>query len=80
LVCNVFFFCFIYRSQNIVYEEHVVDPEDLCDKITSLLGINPDSELVIAGDFNVHNMKWLKHLKGNTREGTSCGRPSRKSP
>jgi len=43
--------------------------EDLSDKMNTLLRDYPDHEIILAGDFNVHNIKWLKHSNGNSKEG-----------
>jgi len=60
----------LYRSPSIGNDDvHKNGFKDLSDKINSLLRIYPDTEFVIAGDFNIYNKKWLVHSPKDTREG-----------
>ena len=41
----------------------------LSDSISKILEKYPDSEIVVAGDFNVHTSSWLAHSSHTTPEG-----------
>ena len=54
-------FGFIYRSQNAGRELSISGFDSLSDSISSILANYPNSEIVVAGDFNVHNSSCLRH-------------------
>ncbi len=50
------FFC-LYRSPSFVHSEPLFDQLNTC--VESMLQSSPSSEIIIVGDFNVHNTDWL---------------------
>jgi Endonuclease-reverse transcriptase len=63
------YFCFIYRSPSTSPSDTVIEFDNLSYCINSLIQNDPSSEIVIAGDFNVHNAEWLLHSSNTTEEG-----------
>jgi len=63
------FLIFVYISPSISYQDHVVCLEDLSERMNSLIVAFPKSEIILAGDFNAHNMSWLKFSSGDTEKG-----------
>lgn len=57
------FLCCLYRSPNDI--NHVLFFSHLADKIDSINSKYPNSQIILLGDFNVHNTAWLQH-SGNT--------------
>ena len=62
-------FCFLYRSPNLDRHQTFDRLDCLSDSITDILEKCPDTEIAVAGDFNVHNVKWLTHSSHTTPEG-----------
>jgi len=63
------FFCFLYRSPQASELETAVAIEELSDTINKILEKNPECEIAVAGDFNVHNKNWLHFSSHNSPEG-----------
>lgn len=59
---------FLYRSPSANSEIFDV----LSDKIDTLLGKYPAAEVVVFGDFNVHNVEWLVHSRATDSNGQAA--------
>ena len=66
---HVFHFGFVYRSPNLDRAATYFNMDALSDDISSFLENCPNSEVVVAGDFNIHNASWLRHSSHTTPEG-----------
>ena len=62
-------FCFIYRSPNTSRDHTLSGLESISSSISSILAHHPQSEIVVAGDFNVHNTEWLVFSNHTSPEG-----------
>ena len=66
---HILHFGFLYRSPN-AEREHTYNGFDaLSESISKILESFPNSEIVVAGDFNIHNSDWLHHSSHTTPEG-----------
>ena len=65
-------FCFLYRSSNLDCHQTLNRLDCLSDSITDILKKCADSEVAVAGDFSVHNVKWLTHSSHMTSEGENA--------
>ena len=52
-------FCFVYRSPNLAKDSSFNTIDSLTASIINVLELYPDSEIIAAGDFNIHNFNWL---------------------
>ena len=43
--------------------------DSLSDSVTRIQTKFPDSEIIVAGDFNIHNNNWLSYSSHSTPEG-----------
>lgn len=66
---HVLHFCFLYRSPNLGRISTFDKLDMLSDSISNILKNYPDSEIVVAGDFNIHNIGWLCHSSHTSPEG-----------
>lgn len=55
------FLCLLYRSPNLSDDRTLEKFEELSNIIEEIYSSSPDAEIVLAGDFNVHNIPWLAH-------------------
>ena len=62
-------FCFVYRSPSLAKDSTFNKIDCLSDSISKILESYPDSEIIVAGDFNIHNSNWLHHSSHTSREG-----------
>ena len=62
-------FCFLYRSPSCDRHSTFNKFDYLSDSISDILKKYPFSEIVVAGDFNIHNRNWLSHSSHTTPEG-----------
>lgn len=53
------YFCFLYRSSELNSDQTWVELDHLSSTIDSIYSSSPQAEVIIAGDFNVHNDQWL---------------------
>ncbi|XP_055839148.1 uncharacterized protein LOC129907102 [Episyrphus balteatus] len=61
--------CFIYRSPNLDSNSTSNEFDALSDSIQRIVSLYPHTEIVITGDFNVHNSSWLRYFGQTTPEG-----------
>ena len=66
---QIIHFCFLYRSPNCSKQFTFDKFDNLSDSITSIQNKYPNSEIIVAGDFNIHNKNWLTHSSHNSPEG-----------
>ena len=66
---RILHFCFVYRRSNIERVRTSSTLETLSNSISSILARCPQSEIVVAGDFNVHNIDWLEFSSHTSSEG-----------
>ncbi|KAL3274774.1 hypothetical protein HHI36_019559 [Cryptolaemus montrouzieri] len=64
------FLCCIYRSLNDIYFPRLF--QYLGDKVDSIQTHHPVAEIIVLGDFNVHNTNWLRH----SNRTDDAGRPA----
>ena len=64
------FICTIYRSPNSSGHQDLFD--HLTASIEHITQHNPSSEIVILGDFNIHNSDWLTHSTHSDASGIEC--------
>ena len=64
------FICCLYRSPN--SNSHSALFDHLSKSIESILQSSPSSEIIILGDFNVHNTSWLKHSSSTDAAGSEA--------
>ena len=55
------FFCFIYRSPSLSSDQTGTKLDILSDTLSKIRDKSPLAEIVVAGDFNVHNPNWLTY-------------------
>lgn len=60
----------VYRSPNDNSYQNFFDY--LSDKVDHLVQTYPSSEVILLGDFNVHNSNWLKYSKGPDAGGRAA--------
>ena len=55
----MYFFCFLYRSCDLSHSLTAQSFEQLSNSIDDIYLQSPGAEIIVAGDFNVHNSNWL---------------------
>jgi len=55
------YFCFLYRSPELSSDNTATELDHLSHTIDNIYSKSPHAEIIIAGDFNVHNSQWLPH-------------------
>ena len=61
---------FPHRGLAIYISNDIANKIDcLFDSISKILESYPDSEIIVVGDFNIHNSNWLHHSSHTSREG-----------
>ena len=60
---------YICRSPSVVKDSTLNKIDNLSDSISKILESYPDSEIIVAGDFNIHNSIWLHYSSHTAREG-----------
>lgn len=68
-IISYIFVFFLYRSPNFCDEATLVKLDELTKVIDEIYTLCPSAEIVIAGDFNVHNTNWLSHSGVTTKAG-----------
>lgn len=61
--------CFLYRSGACSSEETWTAFNKLSATIDDILEVSPNAEIVLAGDFNVHNDRWLPYSNSTNLPG-----------
>ena len=61
--------CFVYRSPSRAKDSTFIKIGNRSDSISKVLESYPDSEIIVAGDFNIHNSNWFYHSSHTSREG-----------
>ena len=51
-------FCSVYRSQSLAKDSTFNKTDCLSDSISKILESYPDSDIIVAGDYNIHNSNW----------------------
>ena len=62
-------FCFVYRTPSLAKDSTFNKIDCLSYSISKILESYPDSEIIVAGDFNIHNSNLLHHSSHTSREG-----------
>lgn len=55
------YFCFLYRSSELSSDLFFEELDQLSSTIDSIYNSCHDAEIIVAGDFNIHNQRWLIH-------------------